>query len=663
MDEVKKISCKRCQARKIKCSRILPCSNCVQSNHECEYRQNDARRRPVSHEYLKSLETRLVWYESFVRELKTASNEERDVMLHELSINEDSLDSLPMPSCGKSSTQNTGRLKYGSSGSLQYHGPTSIYVDPQTNKSEQISQPTSFSAHADDMIKLRLGKTLGVSQALIQTCLPLFFLYQYPQLMFVYREAFLADYFENTYSGKYWSYALVFATCALGAPHSPDMNIRNKAGIMAKCAKEIIITYELSFPTPVTIQALLCLAFHEIGQGNTSQGWLFAGMAFRMGQDIGFHRDPTNWVSQDQSITTAQDVEIRRRIYWGCYVVDKFMSLYLGRPVYLSTKDATVHPSEPLADFSPNHEWFGLFDLTLTHSNFTSAQRPQLLNALKYNVQLGDIFQNIMADVFSQRSQEDVSISVYRLSELNIRLNRWLHDLPEHLQWSQWTAQERQLQHHTISLHICLSLNRHFIDSPSDAAKESSRGVCEASCNSVIAMVRQFRNQHGMRTSPLIMVYALVTASIVFTKVFAESNTSPTPQLSFLLKALEECSNVYRIAAEVHSSLRANVVNQRRAQPSSHLHVPGPDFPPENSAESNAFTSRSIHNDYQSSADSNNELRVPSTPSLEIFNEQNLQGSWIDDSLQDTLNWDGVTLDLGQMDGDFRGWFSLGNDS
>lgn len=57
-----------------------------------------------------------------------------------------------------------------------------------------------------------------------------------------------------------------------------------------------------------------------------------------------------------------------------------------------------------------------------------------------------------MADVFSQRSQEDVSISVYRLSELNIRLNRWLHDLPEHLQWSQWTAQERQLQHHTISL-------------------------------------------------------------------------------------------------------------------------------------------------------------------------------------------------------------------
>ncbi|CAI7589528.1 unnamed protein product [Penicillium glandicola] len=274
MDQVKKLSCKRCQARKIKCNRISPCSNCAQSNHECEYRQNDTRRRPVSHEYLKSLETRLAWYGSFVKELKSASAEERDVMLREISINEDT---LPIPSSKNSSTHNTGLLKFGSTGSLQYHGPTSIYVDPQTNQNEQTSQPTAFSAHADDMIKLRLGKTLGIDQSLIHTCLPLFFLYQYPQLMFVYREAFLADYFENTYGGKYWSYALVFATCALGASHSPDANIRSKAAIMAKCAKEIIITYELSFPTPVTIQALLCLAFYEIGQGSTSQGWLFSG--------------------------------------------------------------------------------------------------------------------------------------------------------------------------------------------------------------------------------------------------------------------------------------------------------------------------------------------------------------------------------------------------
>ncbi|CAI7589547.1 unnamed protein product [Penicillium glandicola] len=163
-----------------------------------------------------------------------------------------------------------------------------------------------------------------------------------------------------------------------------------------------------------------------------------------------------------------------------------------------------------------------------------------------------------------------------------------------------------------------------------------------------------------MMTSPLIMVYALVTATIVSTKIFAESKRSPTPQLSFLLKALEECSNVYRIAAEVHSSLRANVVNQQRTQPSSHLRVSGSNVPP-NSVSPNDSTSRSMNNNHISSADSDEQFQAP-TPTLDILDNQILQESWIDDSLQDTLNWDGVTLDFGQMDGNFRGWFSLGND-
>lgn len=89
-------------------------------------------------------------------------------------------------------------------------------------------------------------------------------------------------------------------------------------------------------------------------------------MAFRMGQDLGFQQDPAQWVSKDETIVTEVDLEIRRRLYWGCYVSDKYiklrdnhengdpdlstrlMSLYLGRPVYLNESDAAVDPTEPL---------------------------------------------------------------------------------------------------------------------------------------------------------------------------------------------------------------------------------------------------------------------------------------------------------------------------
>ncbi|KAJ5362497.1 hypothetical protein N7541_003341 [Penicillium brevicompactum] len=537
--------------------------------------QHDTRRKPAAQGYINSLESRISWFETFLRHLKSAPSEERDTMLRELSMDENS----PVGLSQSHIPQDTGSLKSGPSGS-------------QTT-SQQASRSLSLSTHVDDMEKIRLGRSLGIDSALIQTCLPLFFLYQYPQLMFVYREALLADYFDNTCGGKYWSYALIYAICALGAPHSSDKEVRNKAPLMAKCAKDIIMTYELSNPTPVTIQALLCLAFHEIGQNNTPQGWLFAG--------------------EDQSITTLQDIEIRRRIYWGCYVVDKFMSLYLGRPVSLSSNDAAVQPSEPLPDFSVNHKWFGLCDLAITHSTNALSEGPQLVNTLKHTVKLGDIFQEIMTKVFSHRSNIGDLNSFYRLSEMNIHLNRWLHELPEPLQWSQWSAQEKQLQHHIITL----------------------------------------QNQHGMVKSPLIMVYALVTTSIALTKL--SWNSSLTPQLSFLLKALEECSRVYRIAGEAHSNLRQSlVIVQNGAVRSNGHYISSSNLLPETLA-----TTETAETAGENGVSDSDFQRAPATI-FDTGNRDEQPSLSINDSMGD-LNWEEITLDMFQMDGDFRGWFSLGS--
>lgn len=67
-----------------------------------------------------------------------------------------------------------------------------------------------------------------------------------------------------------------------------------------------------------------------------------------MAQDLGFQRDPKDWVQHDSSLATPEDVEIRRRIYWGCYISDKLVSLILGRPVYLVYDEAEVQPMETL---------------------------------------------------------------------------------------------------------------------------------------------------------------------------------------------------------------------------------------------------------------------------------------------------------------------------
>lgn len=72
------------------------------------------------------------------------------------------------------------------------------------------------------------------------------------------------------------------------------------------------------------------------------------GIAFRMAQDLGFQRDPKYWVSHDTSLATTEDIEIRRRIYWGCYTSDKLICLILGRPVYFSFDGGEVESLERL---------------------------------------------------------------------------------------------------------------------------------------------------------------------------------------------------------------------------------------------------------------------------------------------------------------------------
>jgi hypothetical protein len=165
-------------------------------------------------------------------------------------------------------------------GALQYHGPTSIYVDegvddaaPTTAAEPSAESDPGVHAWSD----LRLASALGITEPLINEGLSLFFTEQYPQFMFVYREAFLADYFAFEHGGKYWSFSLLYAICALGIAHSPHAAYREKASVFARCSEEIIITHELNRPAFTTVQALLCLAFHELGQGSSSKGWLLSG--------------------------------------------------------------------------------------------------------------------------------------------------------------------------------------------------------------------------------------------------------------------------------------------------------------------------------------------------------------------------------------------------
>ena len=282
----------------IKCTRVYPCCNCTLVRQECNFRGDDSKRRPVGRSYVVALESQVAKYESILRKAKAASGEERSALLDSISSDEylsspqqDSINREPNIDTEVSSRMATMSLqpslqgKQAESrfwfesdvknilGSLLFYGPTSMY---QRDISIDTPQDANCTDPRVDLERqsLRLPQNLRIEDSVINKALSLFFLYQYPQFMFIYREAFLEDYYENAHMGKYWSYPLLYAICALGVRASPDEKVREKSDVLSHCAETIIMAQALGRPHITVAQSLLCLAFYELGKGNHSKGWL-----------------------------------------------------------------------------------------------------------------------------------------------------------------------------------------------------------------------------------------------------------------------------------------------------------------------------------------------------------------------------------------------------
>ena len=97
-------------------------------------------------------------------------------------------------------------------------------------------------------------------------------------------------------------------------------------------------TYTSSLPS--TVQSLLLLGYREIGFGAMAQAWTYTGMAVRMAQDLGMHRAADGWARVGMGrLFSVRELQERRRIWWGCVVLDGYVSTDIGRPLAIFERD------------------------------------------------------------------------------------------------------------------------------------------------------------------------------------------------------------------------------------------------------------------------------------------------------------------------------------
>ncbi len=112
----------------------------------------------------------------------------------------------------------------------------------------------------------------------------------------------------------YYSEFLLMVMCG----HAAKYQEVNCADFLLTRARRLLGT-AIQQPSSIpTIQALLQLSARDLAHGSISQAWVYSGIAFRMASDLGLQHS-----SIDVKGLSSVDVEIRRRLFWGCYFWDK----------------------------------------------------------------------------------------------------------------------------------------------------------------------------------------------------------------------------------------------------------------------------------------------------------------------------------------------------
>ncbi|KAF1981921.1 hypothetical protein K402DRAFT_448961 [Aulographum hederae CBS 113979] len=324
-------------------------------------------------------------------------------------------------------------------GFAAYHGPTSSFhveslkESPQTptGSAEEVRRnirdahlPT-LRANAEllhtvwePLIRSKTEQDFGIPPDLATYLLHIYWLFQHPLHNVVYKPCFVMD---LALGGPYCSKFLLMSIFALAARHTTNqcaMDVPDKGELFLQRAKQLLLE-EMSENKPKipTIQGLLLLGARQCAVGNTSEGWVFTGMAIRMLTDIGLHL-PTQKLMEFERMAPA-DLEARKRLFFAAYVWDKTISLTLGRPPGLTR---LPHSVEDLFDDSDNTEIW-------SNPNLEGCPPTPSYNTLAFQnfCRLGELTTLIIASVYNRECFDTKSED---LESMESMLHRWFDALP-----------------------------------------------------------------------------------------------------------------------------------------------------------------------------------------------------------------------------------------
>lgn len=196
-----------------------------------------------------------------------------------------------------------------------------------------------------------------------------------------------------------------------------------------KRAKTMVVSSLFQAASIDLVQALLLMGQYLHTSLELDNSRTVVGLAIRMAQSLGLHLDATT------SGLGATDQEIRKRVWWGCFMLDCLLSMKVGRP-------PTIHDGPDITISLP----LAVDDEYLTNDSDGSPiqppGKPSKFAFLSYAISQCRLLEGICNALYSEH-QVDISkpglVDLPKLLALSIQLDAdltsWQQTLPPHLQF------------------------------------------------------------------------------------------------------------------------------------------------------------------------------------------------------------------------------------
>lgn len=357
-------------------------------------------------------------------------------------------------------------------------------------------------------------------------------------------------------SGPYFSKILLNAIYFGASKFSPKLEVRKDpedvrtAGYQYRSRVKELLGSCLDSSNITTIQALLMMAQSLFALGDErSAAWLYAGIAFRMLVDLGIHADISTLQSARR--LSDEDIEIRRRVFWGAFVVDKMQSLYQGRPVSLQTSDSRV-PISFLDTYEEFEHWkpFAYTPETIeTYPGSPAYSVSTFTGLCQLSVIMNGILNDIYAEATFDKSPEELSDLQ---KNLDSRLKAWYSNLPSHLKLDPSKPSPVIPPPHVLSLIamynvLLILLHRPFVSdghlhSTARSITVNSLLVCANAATAIVQILRLYHQAFSVRRAPYLIAYATYVSATIHIRIAAKRSSGSDAQ-----KSLATCLEVFSL--------------------------------------------------------------------------------------------------------------------